>query len=105
MIDDMKTTQIISQSKPIEKENILSFGIYCDNCGTGRIFRIQQTLRLITTRFTRLFMVKTECEKCGHKISASIGWIPDKMGFAYKDQKAQKEKYLNIEDDNGLVKL
>lgn len=99
---NMRTAQIISQSKPSSKENVFSFGVYCDNCGTGRVFRIQETIRLLTTRFTRLFTVKTECEKCGHKISASIGWIPDRKNYSYNDQKAMNEHNLNIEDDNGL---
>lgn len=98
----MKTAQVHSHSKPESHENVMAMGIFCPKCGTGRVFKIKETLRLLSARFIHMFTVKTVCEKCGHKIATSIGWIEDKKQYSYRAMENNNEQFMSVEDENGL---
>ena len=101
------TQQIRSEVKPHKENQTMAIMLYCGNCLTGRVFKIEKTLKLLQGRNSAECGIRAACEKCGHKIGVSLGWInANKRGYAYRDfPKQNREEMMVVEDKNGLREL
>lgn len=97
----IKTYQKASTAVPDSKNRNLGIMIGCGNCAAIRVFKIDATLEEVENRQSAGFVIETECEECGHLISAAIGWInAQKPRYSYR--KMELSLTLLVSDENGL---
>jgi len=99
-----KTFQKTSEEHPKPECKNLGIMIGCGNCPAVRIFKIDTALELLKRRYSAGFIIETECEECGHLISATIAWIDaTKPGYTYRKLPfSATEQVATVADDNGL---
>jgi len=99
-----KTFQKTSEEHPEPECRNLGIMIACVNCPAVRIFKIDSALELLKSRCSAGFIIETECEECGHLISATIAWIDaTKRGYTYRKLPFSAiEQVTTVADDNGL---
>lgn len=98
-----KTFQKTSEAKPEPKCKNLAIMIGCGNCSAIRTFKIDTALELLEKRYSAGFIIETQCEECGHLISATIAWIDaTKPGYTYRKMPFSTEQITTVADDNGL---
>lgn len=100
-----KTNQFESFGKPLEENQDIGLTIACLECGTLRTFKIDQNLTLLNSKLTDSCGIKTECEKCGHKIAVIFSWInASKVGYSYRVLDIDINAPTNeVRDENGLT--
>ncbi len=97
------TFQKTSLTPPRPMNRNLGLMVGCGNCGTLRMFKIDDALEALKERKTAGFLIETKCEKCGHYIAATIAWINLKPGFSYRKLPFWPGDNVMIQsDENGL---
>jgi len=99
-----KTFQKTFEEHPEPECKNLGIMIACGNCAAVRTFKIDTALELLKKRYSAGFIIETECEECGHLISATIAWIDArKPGYTYRKMPfSATELMATVADDNGL---
>jgi len=100
----IRTYQKIASVRPLPENNKIGIMVGCGNCATFRVFIISETLKDIIGKISAGYVIETECEKCGHLISATIAWVSDVPNFSYRplDGRMIHEKPIIVTDANGL---
>lgn len=99
------TNQIMSMTLPKVENQNMGLMIGCGNCSAIRVFKIDTVLKLIQSRESAGMTIETKCEKCGHLIAVSIGWInANQEGYSYRKMDGATMNNTNIViDKNGLA--
>lgn len=102
-----KTYQKMSTVLPKDKNKNLGLMIVCGNCSAMRVFKIDDTLRVLQNRATAGQIFETECEECGHSIAVIIGWIDaSKFGYSHRGMEfSTSDNVAIVSDDGGLTKI
>ena len=99
------TRQKLSMALPRTENLNMGLMIGCGNCPAIRVFKIDANLKLIQNRDSAGMTIETECEKCGHFISVTIGWIDaTRKGYSYRKMDGAIVHEANVVvDENGLA--
>ena len=99
------TRQKLSVALPKEHNKDIGLMIGCGNCPAIRVFKIGRHLKMIQNRESAGMIIETECEKCGHLIAVTIGWIDaTKTGYSYRKMDGTIVNKANVViDKNGLA--
>ena len=100
----MRSKQRTAELPPANNETRQGLMLGCGNCGSFRVFKVQDNMGLVGSRKASGFLIQTECENCQHKIAAWLGWIDDAAaGYSYRAvNRAVLEPGTTVEDENGL---
>lgn len=100
----IRTYQRTSTIAPQGGNRNLGLMVACGNCPAARIFKIDAVFEALKNRETAGFIIETECEKCGHLIAVTIGWIDvEKPGYSYRKMEfSPEESVVTVSDENGL---
>ena len=98
------TRQKLSVVSPKVQNQNMGLMIGCGNCPAIRIFKIDQNLEEIQRRRSAGMIIETECEKCGHLIAITIGWInANEKGYSYRQMDGVIVHEANVViDESGL---
>jgi len=103
----MKTVQSLSTVPPREENRNIGIQIYCPHCEMGRVFKIDENLKLLQERTASVFGIRTICEGCKKEFQVSLGWIDArKQGYSYRYFPLEvAEEMQKVMDESELGKM
>jgi hypothetical protein len=98
--DGYITRQSMATMPPHNDDTVIRLALTCTDCGTLRVFEVNQALRNLSERHVAHLEVSTGCELCRRGVQVTLFWDSRDAGYAYTTLPIGDA--MGVEDTLGL---